>query len=269
MMIRTCSKHVSSRRAFTLIELLVVITILALLAVIALPAFNKAIEIARRAKCRNNVRQIAEACKTYMNDMGKHRNSPYGNALPSKRKTGSAHPGPNTWSSATLGNPACLWLLVEYDMIGRDLVLCPSAKVNRNHKKLPPGAMSFSSSTLSYSYLSQVEFTDNVHVEGEVKVTAIQANGLKPSELAICADQNPRTRVGSNNIGPINSKLGRSNNSKNHMYQGQNVSFMDGRAKWYSTTVIDGDDIYAADTTRGGIDAEGRRGTINDSFLLP
>ena len=56
--------------AFTLVELLVVISIIAILAGFAMPAFTKAMEQADRTKVLNDGKQIALSMKNYAGDFG-------------------------------------------------------------------------------------------------------------------------------------------------------------------------------------------------------
>jgi len=58
------------KKAFTLIEIMIVVVIIGLLAVMAIPAFNKVRQEARGKTVLNNLRQIASAGQQYILDQG-------------------------------------------------------------------------------------------------------------------------------------------------------------------------------------------------------
>lgn len=60
-----------SKRAFTLIELLVVISIIAILASLAFPAVNGALDSAKKAQAKNAAVQIATAVTAYETEYGR------------------------------------------------------------------------------------------------------------------------------------------------------------------------------------------------------
>src|SRR5438094_2850691 len=61
-------KYSQQQRAFTLIELLVVISIIAILAGIALPVFSQVQEKGAQTKALSNAKQIGLGCKLYAAD---------------------------------------------------------------------------------------------------------------------------------------------------------------------------------------------------------
>ncbi|CAN5477089.1 hypothetical protein BH20VER3_BH20VER3_14300 [soil metagenome] len=89
---------------FTLIELLVVITIIAILASIALPVFNGVTERANQTKDLSNAKQIGIALKLFASD-----NNGF---FPSKKPAADYNTAPETLP--TVSNDAFWWLFPNY-----------------------------------------------------------------------------------------------------------------------------------------------------------
>ncbi len=82
-----------TRSAFTLIELLVVIAIIAILVALLLPAVQQAREAARRAQCKNQLKQLTLALHNYESTH---------NCFPMSRITITNPPSVNSWSAMIL-----------------------------------------------------------------------------------------------------------------------------------------------------------------------
>ncbi len=98
------------RSGFTLIELLVVIAIIAILIGLLLPAVQKVREAAARAKCQNNLKQIALAAMNYESSYGV---LPDGNSQSPKGNTGTY----GSWNGPNTGVLAYLLPYMEQDNI--------------------------------------------------------------------------------------------------------------------------------------------------------
>jgi prepilin-type N-terminal cleavage/methylation domain-containing protein/prepilin-type processing-associated H-X9-DG protein len=195
------------QRGFTLIELLVVIAIIAILAAILFPVFAKAREKARQAVCLSNMKQLALAVMSYVQD--------YNETFP---QTYIENP-PGIWIMAfpdflVFGGTRCRTLLDPY-IKNADIWFCPNAV------KVPWWVNSYPKPTLlaSYGYNGILGCTSNPKGDAGTRKLATIDN---PSGTALAADSQP---------GIYDCR---------YMYlaewrhsEGANVAWCDGHSKWY------------------------------------
>jgi prepilin-type N-terminal cleavage/methylation domain-containing protein len=134
-----------ARQGFTLIELLVVIAVIGVLVGLLLPAVQAAREAARRARCTNNLRQIALAVHQYQEAVGVlppgKKGCCWGTwlvAILPQVEQGSLYHAWNAWGTNRPGAPSGYDLDLRYFGVANqtvtstflDVYLCPSDERN-------------------------------------------------------------------------------------------------------------------------------------------
>jgi prepilin-type N-terminal cleavage/methylation domain-containing protein len=230
----------NNQRAFTLIELLVVIAIISILAAILFPVFTRARENARRASCLSNLKQIGLGFMMYVQD--------YDERFPAAfTRTAETPPDKHSWTSNTW-----FWQQLIYPYTKSDQIyLCPSAP---KYPYAGPYTMNYGANEL---LVVGNETAANIPTSGMPNPTTALAAINRPSETYLVMDSGAYTMYPHFALTPykynylpgVHAMTGVECKSADSAYiddcesegrhfDGENVAFADGHAKWLKSVTL-------------------------------
>jgi len=198
------------RLGFTLIELLVVIAIIAILAAILFPAFARARENARKTSCLSNMKQLGLGFMQYTQDYDEK----FPGSAPSANTIGTLQP----WSAQGLGHwvPGGVVVSAATPCIPANGAIYPYVKSSQIF--VCPSDVNADAKKLSYS---MPQLMDGIAIAA---ITSTSTKALLVDEGSSLNDG----RLGNNTTDLV---------SLIH-FDGGNVLFADGHAKWRKGTTI-------------------------------
>jgi len=225
-----------AQRAFTLIELLVVIAIISILAAILFPVFARARENARRASCLSNLKQIGLGAMMYVQDYDEKYPMSYIVTAQTPSPTGSAPWAGGVW----------FWEEILYPYTkSKQIYFCPSAGVTTTvpywgnygaNQSIFPGAGFLAGTTVS---MASVESPSQTYM-------LMDAGGYDPcppsASGGVLTSNGWRYLPGAYKVAGIACLAGQTYTadcqSEGRHFDGLNMAFADGHAKWLKSAVV-------------------------------
>lgn len=234
------------RSGFTLIELLVVIAIISILAAILFPVFARARENARRTSCLSNTKQLGLALMQYVQDYDETfpmANSPLG--------AGQTTPDGLQWTAG-----AIYWPQIVYPYHkSLQVYWCPSykfANTAASSSTYVPVNGQYGANTLLLplnNTLSASNTTKNLSIIQSAATTYLLMDSgtfYTRASNALASSGNVGFLPGMGSVGSdcssINSGAAYENQRRDcqiaRHFDGVNVAFADGHAKWLKTSIL-------------------------------
>jgi prepilin-type N-terminal cleavage/methylation domain-containing protein/prepilin-type processing-associated H-X9-DG protein len=216
------SKVGGMKKGFTLIELLVVIAIIAILAAILFPVFARARENARRTSCLSNLKQIGTATMMYAQDYDESYPQ-YHSGPSTARVPWTQSVAPYTSIKTAAGAPTVTRAV--------QIFKCPSLSYDAEYAATNQVFAWASSSTASVTRMASVVAPASVYMvmDGSAYVIPL-GNVLAPSSLYFVPGSRSLVAAAYQNV--VTSTAQRADFEKGRHFNGVNVVFADGHAKW-------------------------------------
>jgi prepilin-type N-terminal cleavage/methylation domain-containing protein/prepilin-type processing-associated H-X9-DG protein len=224
------------KKGFTLIELLVVIAIISILAAILFPVFARARENARRTSCLSNLKQIGLGMMQYTQD--------YDEMYPRSLQIDAATPPDNVrWVAGSYWT----WhQMIQPYLKSYQIFRCPSS----NYDVYPPRYMNYSANRAMFQYhntpavnVAAIQSTSETYaiVEGgDYMLERTRVTGTPAGQFYVSGS----SKFSTGGCGGISDPSTKPNagarddcNEARH-FDGTNVAFADGHAKWLKSQVI-------------------------------